>query len=443
MKPKSLATFLGLAGLVFSGCTIPLGGGKAIPLDPAPAAVERTPVYHEAGWIIARGSIHNHTIYSDGQRTPEDLLELARRQGMAVLAYTDHREGKFCLGQRVCVQTGGVEKVGYSAYYDHLRRMQAEAEKQGMIALKGVEVSSPYMFNLGRFPHIVLVGQFRHFTVYAVEDPAVLEAMPARRMVKRKPEPFPGPKPYQEFVDYITDHGGIVHAAHVESPQDEWMGPAHVVTPPPIEDIHLAHLTGFSILPEGWHEKAGGPGGLWDTTLLEYLAGMRERPVWASADADYHGPHGSLASATTLFYLRELTEAEIYRAMRQGRMVALQGEAFQNSYVAEWWAGDKEKSAEPILLGQEVAVRGTPVIRFALDHPVAGVKLRLIRNGRVIVEQEGTELTFRDAEQGRKKEPAVYRVELVGPVGPGKDYESETNPASELFTNPIFVRFAP
>lgn len=441
-KPAVWAA-LAVVGLMAAGCTIRLPQGKAVALETGQAQPERRPVYEHAGWVIARASLHNHTIYSDGCRSAEDLLRLAQMQGMAVLAYNDHREGKLCLGKRFCIQAGGVEQVGYAAYFEHLRRIQAQALAQGMIVLKGVEVSSPYMFNYGRFPRLVLGGQFRHFTVYAIEDPQLLERMPARREMKLKPERIPDLRPYQEFVDYIVQHGGIVHAVHVESGQDEWFGPVHAITPPPIPNLHLRNLTGFSILPEAWHEKAGGPGGRWDTVLLEYLSGMRERPLWASADADYHGPKGSLANATTLFYLREFSEPEIYRAMREGRMVALQGEAFQNSFVAEWWVSDSGPPKEAVMLGQEVTLKATPVVRFALDHPVPACRVRLLRNGRIIAEQEGSEITFADEEQGAKKEPAVYRVEVVGPRGEGKVFETALAPESELFVNPIFVRFAP
>jgi hypothetical protein len=257
-----------------------------------------------------------------------------------------------------------------------------------------------------------------------------------------RPEPSPGDTPYQQFVDYITDHGGIVHAVHVESAQDEWLGAVHILTPAPIKNLHLRHLTGFSITPEGWHEKAGGPGGLWDTDLLEYLAGMRERPLWASGDADYHGPHGSLATSTTLFYMREFAEDEVYRCLREGRMVALQGDAFQDSYVSEWWVSDGGKPSNPVMLGEEVKVKAAPVIRFALDHPVADTRTRLIRNGVVIHEEQGSELSFTDREQADKRAPAFYRVEVIGPRNAAeKSYESATEPDSELFVNPIFVRF--
>ena len=46
---------------------------------------EHTPVYHEGGWIIARASLHNHTVLSDGKNTLEDELELAKKTVLAIL----------------------------------------------------------------------------------------------------------------------------------------------------------------------------------------------------------------------------------------------------------------------------------------------------------------------------------------------------------------------
>jgi len=34
--------------------------------------------------------LHTHTTVSDGQYTPVELVELAKRRGMSVLAMTDH-----------------------------------------------------------------------------------------------------------------------------------------------------------------------------------------------------------------------------------------------------------------------------------------------------------------------------------------------------------------
>ncbi len=432
-----------ILALVFTGCTINVGLKKK-PLDfqPSSAAPERTPIYESGGYIIARASMHNHTVFSDGCRAPEDLLAMAKDQGMAILAYTDHREDKICLGKKglVCGKVGGVEAAGYDVYYDKLREMQAKGRDEGIIVLKGIEVI-PHFWNYGKAPNLVLDGLQHHFTVYGIEDPEIFENMPVRRQMTLDPEPIPGATPWQEFVDYIVDNGGIVHAVHVEAGEDRWIGPAHGFCPPPIENLHrLKRLTGFSVLPEAWHEKTGGPGGYWDTTLIEYMAGVRERPMWAMADADYHCD-GSLAISTTLMYMRELTEDEVYNCLREGRMVALAGDAFQDSYVSEWSVSGPGGPRSPLMSGEEIKLKGTPQVRFSLDRPVEGCVTRLIRNGVVVEETEGAELTFADAELAAVPMPAFYRVQVVGPVADRGYYEGDTINASLLFTNPIFVRF--
>lgn len=444
-KPMWRHLMLVTAALVIvSGCTISAGlKKKPTALEPGATEQERTPVYHLGDWTIARASMHNHTIYSDGCRTPEDLLELARIQGMAILAYNDHREGKICAGKSgaVCVRTGGVEDVGYEKYFDHLRRIQEQAGAQDMIVLKGIEVI-PYFYNYGKVPALVLDGLQKHFTVYGIENEKVFYDMPTRNSLPLSPEAIPDDAPRAAFVDYIAKNGGIVHAVHVEEGADMWIGPAHGACPPPVWNLHsLKNLTGFSVLPSGWHEKAGGPGGLWDTNLLEYLGGLRERPMWAMADADYHCEAG-LAIATTLHYMKEFTEAEVYRCLREGRMVALQGDAFQDSYVSEWWASDSGRPADVIMLGREITIKNAPTIRFSLDHPVAGLRTLLIRNGVVIMESEGSDITYVDKEAGIRGEPAYYRVEVIGPRAERGPYEGPTMPDSVLFTNPVFVRFA-
>jgi len=430
-------------GLV-CGCTLPAKKRDAVEFQKTGDQPARTPIYKHGGWIIARGTMHNHTIYSDGCRAPEDLLALAQAEGMAVLAFNDHRENKMCLGNPglICLQNGGIEKVGYEAYFDRLQKVREAALGQSVIVLKGIE-AAPFLYNEGKFPNVVIRESYNHFTVYALDDPAVLAAMPTRNFMTIKPETDPGEAPFQEFVDYITGQGGMVFAAHVEDWGDDWVGPVHSVTPAPIRNLMLKDLTGFAVLPDAWGEKTGGPGGLWDVALAKYMMGMASKPLWADGDADYHGPKGSLATATTLFYMKEFTEEEVYRCMREGRMVALQGEEFQDSYVSEWWVSDSEPPDNPVMLGREVYLQGPPIVRFALDHPVAGSRVRLIRNGAVVLEQPGVEFTFVDEQAGTGREPCFYRVEVIGPHKPGgRDYDLPTMPETELFVNPIFAHFS-
>jgi len=426
-----------LAALSLQACSV-MGyftDQKAVPLEPYAGVPSRTPIYEHGEWIIARASMHNHTIYSDGSRTPEDLCEMARREGMAILAYTDHREGDICVGKSLCLPANGVEKYGYAAYLDHIARIEESSDD--IIILEGVEVM-PWFYQYGRGPSYVLMNQNFHFTVYRVWDPETLWNMPARRSVPDlKPEPDPGIGPYQDFVDYIVEHGGIVHAVHVESYQDRWVaGGIHVISRQRPEHVSdLDNLTGFSILPEGY-AIAGAVGGNWDAALSEYLIGGRDTVPWAMGDADYHGPRGSLARSTTLFYMREFTEDEVYECLRDGRMVALMGPAFQDAYVSELCATEARQVCRQVTLGESVTVSGAPRIRFALDREIPGVTAMLVRNGRVVYETRSSAFDFTDVEMGEKNLPAFYRVVAVKDGAGG---ESD----SILFTNPLFVYHRP
>ncbi len=431
--------------ILAAGCNLGVFNKDPVPLGPPPSEPERTPIYEDASYIIARASLHNHTTFSDGCRAPEDLLELAERQGMAILSYTDHREGTFCMGSgsRFCVKAGGVEDVGYDVYYERLREIQGMALDRGMIVTKGVEVSPPWMYNRGKAPGFMLEGQNRHFTVYNVEDPEILANMPVRNQLTFKPEPMSDVwGPLQEFVDYLDERDAIVHAVHVESDQDDWYGPVHLITQAPVYSAMLERVTCFSVLPEAW-EYVGRPGGIWDSVLLEYQAGTRDRPLWAAADADYHGPRSSLARATTLFYMKEFTEAEVYNCMREGRMAALSGDAFQDVYVSRWNVSDGGVPADDVMLGRSLTLSRAPRIRFSLNKPVDGCVTLLVRNGVVISETPGVEIDYVDEERGSSREPAYYRVEVRGPAAGREYYEGDTIPESELFVNPIFVKFGP
>ncbi len=413
-----------------------LTGRKTVPLELS-GVPERTAVYHHDGWIVARASMHNHTVLSDGVREPEDLLLQAKQEGMAILAYTDHREGGFKIGKRLNLPINGIESIGYEAYLDRLNEIKSNEDE--LIILLGIEVA-PFFYNTGKAPNFIIMNENMHFTVYNISDPQVFLDMPVTRDIHVKPDPLTFTEPYQKFVDYITEHGGIVHKVHPESTLDRWVGPIRFISRKHPEQIRsLEGLAGFSVLPEGY-EIAARPGGAWDAALVEYLLGARDQVPWAMGDADYHGPNGSLARSTTMFYMREFSEDEVYNCLREGRMIALMGASFQDSYVTEFSVSDFGPPESTIMFGQKAYLSGPPLIRFSLNREVPEVRTLLIRNGKVIYETTDSIFEYTDHEMFDSNIPAVYRVEMIGPREnrePGESGKLEAQ--SELFTNPIFV----
>ncbi len=423
--------------VVFLGLVLAMGCGyvkrERVPLKQVLEQPMLTPIYEHGGWIIARGSVHNHTTYSDGCRSPEDLVQMARNEGVAILAITDHREGRICGGE-ICVDVGGVnsKKCGYPRYMDHIKSLAAASEMPMIIP--GMEVA-PYAWNERDLPWFLIRGSGWHFTVYGIEDPEVYENMPARDQFALRSEDAAGVEPYDEFVNYIRDEGGLVFQAHPESSENEWVGPLHLWTGAPTHlTARLGRLTGVAVIPSGVF-IAGKPGGEWDQALVQYIVGMREEPLWAWGETDYHCPPGILSRSGTLFYLDEFTRDSVFEAVRQGRMVAVMGEAFLDSYVAQFSAGEGRAAQGGVILGEEVDLSRPAVIRFSLNKDVTIKEARLIRNGKVIYTTTGSSFEYKDTEGFESGGRCYYRVELMG-----KD-ASETQRGSRLFTNPVFVKY--
>jgi len=425
-----------LLGLIF---IILLGTGcgyikqKPMVLIEKREAPEYTPLWNYDGWIIARGSIHNHTTFSDGCFSPEDLVQEARNEGIAVLAITDHREGRTCLGKnaKVCVNVGGVEnkKTGYEKYLNHLQKLASESKEP--IILPGLEVA-PYVWNERDYPWLVIKGESWHFVIYDISDPKLFENMPVSNSIPMKKQKDPGVEPFNNFVNYIRDNGGLIFQAHPQWTSQQWITTFHFKSPFPINlTDQLSRLNGVAVLPEGFN--AGLPGGKWDLGLMQYLVGYREEPFWVVGDCDFHCPPHTLRISTTLLYLKEYNYQSAIEAMKKGRMVALMGKDFQEVYVNEFSVAPAQGQREKIMLGEEVRLWQAPLIKFSLSQEVPIKEARLIRNGKIIYTSKSSNFQYLDKEAFDKRLRAYYRVELVG-LGP-----IELTNANLLLTNPIFI----
>jgi hypothetical protein len=441
---KFSATALALALVLAAGCS--LTHKKVVPLKEKKGTPDHTPLWQYEGFTIARGSMHNHTIFSDGCLTVDDLVQEARNEGVSVLAITDHREGKQCLGKRgkVCVDAGGVEspKLGYEKYLQELERVAAESKNP--IIIPGLEVA-PYVWNERGFPFMILRGSNWHFTVYNVSDPSVYAEMPAFRGVTVKKnkaplsDPFNNIEPYNRWVNYLRDRGAIVAQAHPQwGGENSWALTVRTESQLPLfMTDQLPRLNIVALMPEGFN--ASIPGGKWDKALMQYLAGFREEPLWAWGEADFHclkdEQSMGLRLATTLFYLKDYSRAGVLDAIHKGRMVALMGKDFQEVYVSEFSVGSGKPASQKIMLGEEVKLDGAPMVRFALSREVPVVETRLVRNGKVIHVTNATSFQYLDREALDKKLRCYYRVQVIG-QGP-----MLLDDATMIFTNPVFVSF--
>jgi len=394
---------------------------------------EHTPFWHYQGWVIARASLHNHTTFSDGCYSAEGLAQEARNEGISVLAITDHREGRMCLGKsaKFCVNTGGVEgkQLGYEKYLEQLQKLAKETENP--IILPGLEVA-PVIWNERNSPWLLIKGESWHFVIYDISDPEVFKEMPVSKAILMKPEKEPGAEAFNNFVNYIRDAGGLIFQAHPQWTSQQWIASLHFKSPFPIHlTDQIPRLNGVAVIPEGFN--AGAPGGKWDLGLMQYLVGYREEPFWVIGDCDFHCPPHTLRIGTTLLYLKELSGKGALDAIRAGKMIALMGNDFQEVYVNEFSVGSNRPAEEKIMLGKEAKLSGAPLIRFSLSQEVPIKEARLIRNGKVIYTSSSSHFEYLDRFAFEKKLRAYYRVEVIG-LGP-----MELANANLLLTNPIFI----
>jgi len=85
--------------------------------------IQNTMLYH---------NIHNHTTYSDGMHTPEELLRYAHRKGLELLGITDHY---------ATTKVRSIHPEQLVQYVKHLARLKIEVKKK-VVLLNGIELDA-------------------------------------------------------------------------------------------------------------------------------------------------------------------------------------------------------------------------------------------------------------------------------------------------------------
>ena len=245
-----------------------------------------------------------------------------------------------------------------------------------------------------------------------------------------------GIAPYQLFIDYVEKRGGLTYWNYPETQSGvRKLGYIYVDTPPyPHVLKESLNYTGFAVL-YGDRITVTEPGNLWDKVLGEYCTGLRTRPVWGIATADFHEEGGSgetLGNYTTVLLVKQSTQAEVMNALKQGRCYAYRGRYPQSVVMEEFSVGSSLNVAAKGYSGESIQLEGYPRIKIVLksDKDKGGgnqVKVRLIRRGEVITTFEGAlpmAVEYEDKEIDRNNK-SYYRFDMIG--------------AGTLVSNPIFV----
>ena len=247
-----------------------------------------------------------------------------------------------------------------------------------------------------------------------------------------------GAAPYQLFIDSVSQKGGLTFWNYPETRSGvRTLGAIQVKTLPyPEMLLETKNYTGFAAL-YGDTITLTEPGKVWDMALMEYCRGLRERPPWGIATADFHregeGNQG-LGDFQTVLLLTERSPQAVLSALRNGKMYACRGKFPKVPRLDEFSVSAAEPDVAPrMIAGEELLVERNPRIRITVSgspEEKGPVLVRLIRSGTLIHTFKGTlplRIDYTDILE-KPGEKIYYRMDMAG--------------QGAIVSNPIFVHFA-
>jgi DNA polymerase (family 10) len=95
---------------------------------------EKGPLPRLLEWTELKGSLHNHSTWSDGHQRPEEIATAMRELGLAYWGITDHSKASF--------QANGLDVIRLRSQLKEVRQINEKLEKEGIDfhLLTGVEV---------------------------------------------------------------------------------------------------------------------------------------------------------------------------------------------------------------------------------------------------------------------------------------------------------------
>jgi hypothetical protein len=387
--------------------------------------------------------VHLHTNISGGTRPLESYVIEAREKGIGAIVLTDADWRRWEYGlppfrgllkktvQKKSVMTFGMER--YLKLIEDTNRRHKD-----IIVIDGVQ-TNPFYYWSGNFfkGTMTLNNRNKDMLVIGFGDADSYTNMPLVVNRKSRFDAYHDDKfsrPYQDLIDYVTARGGLVFWSHPEYEENILKGRIRLLTPPSSWELVSTYgYTGFGVYWHGY-KKTGRPKGIWDRVLSEYCEGRRESPVWAVGELEEEGMGNiDLDDVINVVYVDDLSRRQILDALKKGRFYVAFEPSDKNPPVLEEFTLAGGDGTVAATMGEETSFSGNPVIkiRVAYDHtPVADMRVRLIRNNKVIEEFSGAsvlEIEYTDEETvaGQKY---YYRIEVTGLH------------SSRLISNPIFFR---
>ena len=354
--------------------------------------------------LTVRGSLHVHTVRSDGTGTVEAVAAAARRAGLQFVVLTDHGDGT--------------------------REPDSPAYRAGVLVIDGVEISTTgghyVALGLPRAPYR-LAGEPRD----VVEDVARLEGFG----IVAHPD---SPKDDLRWRDWTLPFDGIEWLNADSEWRNEgtlgvaralatywWRGPETVAAGFDRPDTPFAEWDAVSqyrrVIGLAGHDAHAriGPRGNWEPGDRDLSL---ELPGYETAFRAF-APRVSLAAPLTGDAARDA--AALLTAIRAGHVyTVIDALASPAAFHFRARSGTRRASA-----GDDLPVPDSAILEADVAR-VPGVSLVLRRNGRVVAASDSGHLRF---EHAASPAIAVYRVEAKLPSAPG------TPAVPWIVGNPIFI----
>jgi len=307
----------------------------------------------------------------------------------------------------------------------------------GVLVIPGVHVLARKRRSLRRVGRVAVVVQRRRWLAGGLL--CGVGVLGLARAWPFTTDPYPpyrdlGLAPHQELIDYVNRAGGVSVWSFPEARDEgeQWIGPIRVAwrtAPYPDDLLRTARYTAFGAVYEDT-TRVEQPGGVWDRLLGQFALGDRSQPAWGIGESGFHGFSAGkdLGTVRTVFLVEDRSEGAVLRALKSGRMYAVQREREAELVLAEFSA---RAGAATAVTGETLrAEEATPIeISVAVEatgRPSREARLTLVRNGAVVGAWTGPtpiRVVHRDTFDGA---PAFYRLDVRG--------------SGRLLSNPIFVK---
>lgn len=384
---------------------------------------------------------HVHSAWSTGRKRILEIAELAKKSHVDVVLLTDLLYEGYEYGLwpfrgliKARVERDSILKGGADRYLKEIE--EANQRVPGVLMIDGTAATPFYYWSGSLWPGpLILNNRAKDFLVIGLGKAEAYENLPVIGTGKSGFSPYEGEKyagPYQRFIDYTNQKGGLVFWSHPNAEEHRgfkeiWGGRIRVDTTPYSEDMAATfRYTGFGVFsvelaqidsPE--HKGLSSLGGIWDRLLLEYCQGRRKEPLWALGEVDYNGEEiSSLDSILNILTVKEKSREEVLGALKEGRLYLI--------------ALDRQ-GRRMVLHDFSVQDSGSALlIKLSLAHETGSsgaVHLVLIRNGEVLQEWEQplpVDYEFRDSIAPSTM--SYYRLIV------------QSNEGGRLLSNPIFAR---